>query len=77
MSSSSDWLLGSSLKILVTHFSPAYGHYFSIAIIRVSVRGGTRLLGKVETTKGKILTLAKQKQSKDHTEFAAMLIGDI
>ena len=57
------WLL---IKVLIILSSPTYALYFSIAIIRVSASGGTRLLGKVEASKGEILTLVEQKQSMDH-----------
>ena len=56
------WLL---MNIPHTHCSPTYALYFSITIIRVSVSGGTRLLGKVETSRGEILSLVEQKQRKD------------
>ena len=58
--------LGFLIKVPHTHFSPIYALYFSIAVIRVSVSGGTCLLGKVETSRGEILSLIEQKQSKDH-----------
>ena len=54
-----------------TPLSPTYALKFSIAIIRVSVCGGTRLLGKVDTSRGEVLALIKQKQSKDHIGLAA------
>jgi len=41
---------------------PTYALYFSIAIIRVSLSGGTRLLGKVEASRGGILALVEQNQ---------------
>ncbi|WP_146751178.1 hypothetical protein [Pseudomonas aeruginosa] len=55
----------------MTHLSPTYALYFLIAFIRVSVCGGTRLLGKVEASRGGILALVEQKQSKDYIELAA------
>ena len=59
---------------LVTHLSPTYALHFSIAIMRVSVSGGTRLLGKVETSRGEILSLVEQKRGKDHIECVASVL---
>jgi len=58
-----------SWKLKVGCKIPIYALHFSIAIIRVSVSGGTHLLGKVETSRGEILSLVEQKQSKDNIEF--------
>ena len=62
---------------LVIHLSPTYAPYVSIAIIRVSLSGGTCLLGKVEASREELLSVVEQKQSKDHIELAATLMSDI
>lgn len=36
----------------------------------MSVSGGTRLLGKVEASRGEILALVEQKQCKGYIELA-------
>jgi hypothetical protein len=59
------------LKALVTHLSPAYALNFSIFILRVSVSGGTRLLGKVEASREEILGLVEQKQGMDYIKHVA------
>ena len=56
------------------YLSPIFALQFSIAIIRESVSAGTRLLGKVETSRGAILSLVEQKQSKDPIEIALRLL---
>ena len=50
---------------LVTYLSPICALNFSIAIICVSVGGGTCLLGKVETSRSEILSSAEENQSAD------------
>jgi hypothetical protein len=45
-----------------TYLSPTDALYFSIAIVRVSKSGGTRLLGSVQGKKEEILTLVEKKQ---------------
>ena len=59
------------MKTLFVHFSPIYALYFSISILRVSVSGGTRLLGKVEASRGEILELVEQKQGMDYIKLVA------
>jgi hypothetical protein len=49
---------------LITCLSPTNAPDFSIAIVRVSATGGTRLLGWVEARRGEILVLVEQKQCK-------------
>jgi hypothetical protein len=59
------------LKILVIHLSPTYAHNFSIFILRVSISGGVRLLGKVEASREEILELVEQKQGMDYIKLVA------
>jgi hypothetical protein len=40
--------------------------------LRVSVSGGTRLLGKVEASRGEILGLVEQKQGMNYVKLVAL-----
>jgi hypothetical protein len=51
--------------VLIECFRPAYSLYFSIAVVRVSASGGTRLLGSVEVSKEEIQVLVEQNQRMD------------
>ena len=54
------------------HISPTYVLFFSIAIIRSSASGGTRLLGKAEASSRAVLaSVLEHKESKGDIELAA------
>ena len=52
-----------------------YATSFSVAIVCVSVSGGTHLLGMVEANRGEILSLVEQKQCMDHIQLASLDCG--
>jgi hypothetical protein len=57
--------LDSLCQLLIICLSPSDAPSFSIAVICVSVHGGTRLLGMVKASKREILLLVEQKQCRD------------
>jgi hypothetical protein len=48
------------------YLSPIHALKFSIAINCISAGGGTHMLGKVETSKGEILSSVEENQSRDN-----------
>jgi hypothetical protein len=66
VSVSNDQVLFLVLDCRLAYLSPIYALNFSIAIICVSPGEGTHLLGKVETSRGKILSSVEENQSKDN-----------